>query len=165
MSNDYERNDFNTYGKDVGERARGCGIGLLGLLAISGGFFLAAGAYQLTGEDGIANFIVVVGVVLGIYLFFKSILRLNYASQRAVRDEMKNYVQSTLKEQTQENNNSEMFNVSDTVNCKNCGSENKLGNKYCSKCGAKLAALICVKCSQKLEGNESFCPKCGFKLV
>jgi RNA polymerase subunit RPABC4/transcription elongation factor Spt4 len=55
--------------------------------------------------------------------------------------------------------------------CLKCSTINKLGQKFCSKCGEPLISNtrvsqhqenVCSKCGQQLKG-ESFCPSCGTK--
>src|SRR5215472_15358078 len=48
--------------------------------------------------------------------------------------------------------------------CKKCGSENREGRKFCSKCGLRLA-LTCVKCGAPNEPGEDFCGDCGAPLT
>ncbi len=72
------------------------------------------------------------------------------------------------------------------LKCKDCGTENDDGQKFCSECGAKLVAdeqpkasedpsavhaeseaateKICPACGSKNEPNEKFCSECGKPL-
>ncbi len=53
--------------------------------------------------------------------------------------------------------------------CGKCGVSNPSGAKFCSKCGATLAAAapikFCPKCGDPVTSVEKFCDKCGTKLV
>ena len=57
-----------------------------------------------------------------------------------------------------------------TVDCNKCGTQNSVTAKFCSKCGAVLAAApagpkFCPKCGDPVTAGEKFCDKCGLKLV
>ena len=46
--------------------------------------------------------------------------------------------------------------------CKVCGTEIKLGQKFCSKCGAVIEYKnICMHCGAELKEGQKFCHKCG----
>ena len=49
------------------------------------------------------------------------------------------------------------------MRCSKCGSDNRQGRKFCSECGAPLAAT-CAKCGATNEPNEKFCGECGAGL-
>ncbi len=55
-----------------------------------------------------------------------------------------------------------------TVTCGKCGTQNDGKAKFCSKCGASLAAKpgpkFCPKCGDPVTANEKFCDKCGAPL-
>jgi hypothetical protein len=53
--------------------------------------------------------------------------------------------------------------------CAECGTENKLTNRFCIGCGARLAAgerkaAACSNCSTENPPNYKFCGQCGTKL-
>jgi ribosomal protein L40E len=56
----------------------------------------------------------------------------------------------------------------ESVTCGKCGTENPGSAKFCSKCGATLAAppkaKFCARCGNALTAGEKFCKKCGTKL-
>jgi class 3 adenylate cyclase/tetratricopeptide (TPR) repeat protein len=47
--------------------------------------------------------------------------------------------------------------------CGSCGAENAAGRKFCTDCGASLAAA-CPSCGVPLDGTERFCGECGSPL-
>jgi class 3 adenylate cyclase/tetratricopeptide (TPR) repeat protein len=47
--------------------------------------------------------------------------------------------------------------------CGRCGVDNAAGRKFCTECGASLAAA-CPSCGASLEGTEKFCGECGSPL-
>jgi hypothetical protein len=47
--------------------------------------------------------------------------------------------------------------------CHECGTHNREGRKFCSECGAPLAAL-CPSCGAPNEPGEKFCGECGTSL-
>jgi class 3 adenylate cyclase/tetratricopeptide (TPR) repeat protein len=49
------------------------------------------------------------------------------------------------------------------VKCPKCQFENKLGAKFCGKCGSKLA-ILCPKCNAENDPENSFCNECGYDL-
>jgi predicted ATPase/class 3 adenylate cyclase len=49
------------------------------------------------------------------------------------------------------------------MNCKACGTENRPGRKFCSRCGAPLARS-CPACGAANEPDDSFCGECGAAL-
>jgi class 3 adenylate cyclase/tetratricopeptide (TPR) repeat protein len=49
------------------------------------------------------------------------------------------------------------------MRCSECGSENREGRKFCTKCGTPLLAP-CPKCGAAVEPDESFCGECGAAL-
>jgi class 3 adenylate cyclase/tetratricopeptide (TPR) repeat protein len=49
------------------------------------------------------------------------------------------------------------------MRCSKCGSENREGRKFCTKCGTPLLAA-CPKCGAAVEPDESFCGECGTAL-
>ena len=49
------------------------------------------------------------------------------------------------------------------MRCSKCGSENREGRKFCTKCGTPLLAA-CPKCGAAVEPDESFCGECGTHL-
>ena len=44
--------------------------------------------------------------------------------------------------------------------CSNCGTENKLGRKFCIQCGAGLSS-VCSACGSPIEIEARFCGECG----
>jgi class 3 adenylate cyclase/tetratricopeptide (TPR) repeat protein len=48
--------------------------------------------------------------------------------------------------------------------CSSCGAENRAGRKFCSECGAPLAAP-CPACGASNEPGEKFCGECGHRLA
>ncbi|HXX61295.1 MAG TPA: adenylate/guanylate cyclase domain-containing protein, partial [Candidatus Sulfotelmatobacter sp.] len=48
--------------------------------------------------------------------------------------------------------------------CSNCGTENKVGRRFCVECGASLAAA-CPSCGTPYEAGEKFCGTCGAALT
>jgi hypothetical protein len=50
------------------------------------------------------------------------------------------------------------------MRCAKCGSDNREGRKFCSKCGAALARL-CPQCGASNEQGEDFCGDCGTALA
>src|SRR5262249_55228518 len=49
------------------------------------------------------------------------------------------------------------------MRCFKCG-DNRVGRKFCAKCGGPLARL-CPKCGASNEPGEDFCGECGTSLV
>jgi class 3 adenylate cyclase/predicted ATPase len=49
------------------------------------------------------------------------------------------------------------------MTCLACGTENKPGRKFCSRCGAALART-CSECGAANEPDDSFCGECGTSL-
>jgi class 3 adenylate cyclase len=49
------------------------------------------------------------------------------------------------------------------MRCSKCGSENREGRKFCTKCGTPLL-VACPKCGAAIEPDESFCGECGTPL-
>jgi class 3 adenylate cyclase/tetratricopeptide (TPR) repeat protein len=50
------------------------------------------------------------------------------------------------------------------MRCSKCGSENREGRRFCTKCGTPLLAA-CPKCGAAVEPDESFCGECGTALA
>jgi len=50
------------------------------------------------------------------------------------------------------------------VNCPSCGTENRPGRKFCSRCGTPLA-LACPSCGAANEPDDAFCGECGTALA
>src|SRR5215471_10802548 len=49
------------------------------------------------------------------------------------------------------------------MRCSKCGRDNRVGRKFCAKCGGPLARL-CPKCGASNEPGEDFCGECGTSL-
>jgi predicted ATPase/class 3 adenylate cyclase len=49
------------------------------------------------------------------------------------------------------------------MRCSKCGSENREGRKFCTKCGTPFLAT-CPKCGAAVGPDESFCGECGTAL-
>ena len=49
------------------------------------------------------------------------------------------------------------------MSCSACGTENRPGRNFCSKCGAPLARA-CPACGAANEPDDSFCGECGAAL-
>jgi class 3 adenylate cyclase/tetratricopeptide (TPR) repeat protein len=49
------------------------------------------------------------------------------------------------------------------VLCSNCGTENRAGRKFCSRCAAPLV-IVCVQCHSPNEPGELFCGECASPL-
>lgn len=50
------------------------------------------------------------------------------------------------------------------MNCKNCGSENPAGAKFCQECGTSLPQVKnCISCGAELPLESKFCLECGTK--
>ncbi len=56
-----------------------------------------------------------------------------------------------------------------SVVCGKCGTQNLVNAKFCTKCGATIAApaksKFCPKCGDPVTAGEKFCNKCGTKLA
>jgi len=50
------------------------------------------------------------------------------------------------------------------MRCSKCGAENRLGRRFCSQCGERLAPA-CPACGAKNEPDEKFCGECGASLT
>jgi len=50
------------------------------------------------------------------------------------------------------------------VTCRACGTENRVGAKFCVECGGALGAA-CPSCGSSVEANAKFCPECGVRLA
>jgi len=50
------------------------------------------------------------------------------------------------------------------MRCTKCGSDNREGRKFCSKCGLALVRP-CPQCGASNEPGEDFCGECGAALV
>jgi len=48
--------------------------------------------------------------------------------------------------------------------CPNCGAENRIGRRFCSKCGAALS-MACSTCGFTNEPEDEFCGGCGRRLI
>ena len=48
--------------------------------------------------------------------------------------------------------------------CSSCGTENRLGRRFCVECGAALSAT-CPTCAAPVEPGEKFCGTCGSRLT
>jgi hypothetical protein len=51
-----------------------------------------------------------------------------------------------------------------TMFCGRCGAEQVEGRKFCTKCGASLAAA-CPACGTPVEPDAAFCGECGTSLT
>jgi class 3 adenylate cyclase/tetratricopeptide (TPR) repeat protein len=49
------------------------------------------------------------------------------------------------------------------VTCSNCGAENRVGRKFCFRCGTALA-VVCAVCGAANEPDDRFCGECGSPL-
>jgi class 3 adenylate cyclase len=49
------------------------------------------------------------------------------------------------------------------MRCAKCGTDNREGRKFCSKCGSPLAPT-CPKCGASNQPGEDFCGECGSAL-
>src|SRR5436305_8355131 len=49
------------------------------------------------------------------------------------------------------------------MTCPSCGTENRLGVKFCVECGAGLTR-VCPSCSRPYEEGQRFCGECGAAL-
>ncbi|MCI4355304.1 MAG: zinc-ribbon domain-containing protein, partial [Thermoplasmata archaeon] len=47
--------------------------------------------------------------------------------------------------------------------CSNCGTENRAGRKFCSRCAAPLV-IVCARCQAPNEPGEMFCGECAAPL-
>jgi membrane protease subunit (stomatin/prohibitin family) len=57
-----------------------------------------------------------------------------------------------------------------TVPCAKCGTQNPVGGKFCSNCGAtqqapQAASVECPTCHAQVQGGAKFCASCGTSLV
>jgi Double zinc ribbon len=50
------------------------------------------------------------------------------------------------------------------MRCAKCGSDNRDGRKFCSKCGVALARQ-CPRCGASNEPGEDFCGECGAAIA
>jgi hypothetical protein len=50
------------------------------------------------------------------------------------------------------------------MTCPSCGTENREGRKFCSKCGTPLASG-CPSCGAQNEPGDAFCGECGAALT
>ena len=48
--------------------------------------------------------------------------------------------------------------------CRSCGTENRSGRKFCSRCAAPLA-IVCPRCESPNEPGELFCGECATPLT
>jgi class 3 adenylate cyclase len=46
------------------------------------------------------------------------------------------------------------------MRCRNCGTDNRLGRKFCGQCGAALA-VVCPSCGAPNDPQDRFCGECG----
>lgn len=54
------------------------------------------------------------------------------------------------------------------TSCTHCGTQNRAGSKFCSKCGARLipqSGLICPMCGTANKLESVFCANCGARLA
>jgi ABC-type oligopeptide transport system substrate-binding subunit/class 3 adenylate cyclase/tetratricopeptide (TPR) repeat protein len=49
------------------------------------------------------------------------------------------------------------------MQCPTCNAENRVGAKFCRKCGAALT-LVCTKCAAELAPDSMFCDECGTQV-
>jgi membrane protease subunit (stomatin/prohibitin family) len=57
-----------------------------------------------------------------------------------------------------------------TVPCAKCGTQNPVGGKFCSNCGAtqqapQAASVECPSCHAQVQGGAKFCASCGTSVV
>lgn len=55
-----------------------------------------------------------------------------------------------------------------TVGCSKCGTQNTIGTKFCSNCGAPQQAPVsaeCPACNAQVQAGTKFCASCGTSLV
>jgi uncharacterized OB-fold protein len=50
------------------------------------------------------------------------------------------------------------------VRCAKCGTDNRDGRKFCSKCGVALARQ-CSRCGASNEPGDDFCGDCGASIL
>src|SRR5215471_12048831 len=50
------------------------------------------------------------------------------------------------------------------MRCTKCGADNRVGRKFCARCGSSLAAK-CPRCGASNEPGENFCGDCGTALI
>jgi len=50
------------------------------------------------------------------------------------------------------------------MKCPECQTENLDGNRFCRKCGGKLAKM-CPQCEAEVFADDSFCGTCGQNLI
>ncbi len=55
-------------------------------------------------------------------------------------------------------------NDEEYVICATCGAQNKVGAKFCVKCGNDVNVKLCPKCGTQNKKEASFCKNCGFNL-
>jgi len=50
-------------------------------------------------------------------------------------------------------------------NCRNCGTLNAAGSRFCKKCGCNFGiSESCPQCGNKLDSDSIFCQQCGFAI-
>ncbi len=50
------------------------------------------------------------------------------------------------------------------IQCPVCKAKNPRGQKFCSRCGAKLGKT-CPNCGAAVDSNTKFCPECGSQIL
>src|SRR5512133_1859513 len=50
------------------------------------------------------------------------------------------------------------------MKCRECGTDNEAGRKFCGECGGSLA-LACPKCAAPNAAGTKFCGECGTSLL
>ncbi len=66
---------------------------------------------------------------------------------------------------------SKMRRAADTIMCKKCEAQNKIGDKFCSSCGSALAGEVqsggnnCPTCGVSIKEGTKVCEKCGEKIA
>ena len=64
--------------------------------------------------------------------------------------------------------------LEDKINCPNCGEPVLRSQKFCDKCGAKVAVeesestvtveKTCPNCGETVPGDQLYCANCGAKI-
>ena len=110
------------------------------------------------------NRILLVCVLIRMFLVFKVVLGNKFPAV----DSIKSNTEELEKAKQQ------LMKLEDKINCPNCGEPVLRSQKFCDKCGAKVAVeepestvtveKTCPNCGETVPGDQLYCANCGAKI-